>query len=84
MDFSKEFEINIWPLIRNNLPRGKKTNTLDEIKKRIREEKAKDNVTIKNITWEVIKKYFDSDIISKKSKKTTDQKMDKLFQVKDK
>ena len=84
MDFSKEFEINIWPLIRDNLPRGKKTNTLDEIKKRIREEKAKDNVTIKNITWEVIEKYFGPNAIENKTEKTVNNKMDKLFQVKDK
>jgi hypothetical protein len=82
MDVPKEFENEIWPSIRDNLPRGKKTNALNDIKNKIR--RIEDSATIKNIVWEIIEQYFGPDVINKRIKKTANKKIDKLFQVEDK
>jgi hypothetical protein len=81
MDVPKEFENEVWPSIRDKLPRGKKTNALNDIKNEIRG--IKDNETIKNTVWKVIEQYFGPDAINRRIKKTTNKKIDKLFQVKD-
>ena len=79
MDFPKEFESNIWPLIRDHLPRGEKTNALNEIKNEIRNSEIKDSNTIKTITWKIIKKYFGLNVINNRSKETINKKIDRSF-----
>lgn len=84
MDVPKKFETDIWPSIRDYLPRGEKTNALYEIKNEIRKSEIKDSTVVKDITWRVIKKYFGPKVISKKNKEVANKKIDELFQVKDK
>ena len=77
MDVPKEFENKVWPSIRDDLPRGKKTNALYDIENKIRG--TEDSSTVKKVTWEIIEQYFGPKIISEERKEIINKKIDKLF-----